>query len=442
MSPTIGSPGVGPGQLWEAPVATEPLDATVLIPGSKSLTSRYLVLAALSDGPVTITGGLHSRDSSLMIDALRTLTIDVDDSNPEWIVTPGHLRGGGFIECGLAGTVMRFVPPLVLLADGPVSFDGDSAARARPMVPLIEALRSLGATVDDAGLGALPFVITPPKEVGDKVVIDASASSQFITGLLLAAPRFPHGLALHHSGTSLPSLPHITMTIASLLKADVNVERPDDSTWIVHPGPIHLDRVDIELDLSNAGPFLAAALAAGGTVRVPGWPEETTQTGAILPVILERMGATCHVTNGVMTVTGSGVIHPIDANLGDCGEITPTIAALCALADGPSTLSGIRHLRGHETDRLAAIAAEIQRFGGECEEKPDALLIAPPSSGQLAGADIHTYHDHRMATFGAIVGLRVPGTRIVNVGTTAKTIPDFPSMWRAMLGLDADPEAV
>lgn len=438
MSPTIGSPGVGPGQLWEAPVATGPLEATVSVPGSKSLTARYLVLAAFADGPVTIRGGLHSRDSNLMIDALRTLTVDVDDSNPEWVVTPGHLRGGVFVECGLAGTVMRFVPPMALLADGPVSFDGDSTARDRPMAPLIDALRSLGAKVDDAGLGALPFVVTPTDKIGSEVSIDASSSSQFITGLLLVAPRLPNGLTVLHTGDALPSIPHIDMTVANLAEAGVVIERPDDRTWIVRPGPIHLDTIDIEIDLSNAGPFMAAALAAGGTVRIPGWPTTTTQPGALLPDILKRMGATCQVTDGTMVVTSLGTIYPIDADLSRCGEMTPTIAALCALADGPSTLSGIGHLRGHETDRLAAIAAEIRRFGGVCEEEPDALRIAPPVSGRLVGTDVHTYHDHRMATFGAIIGLRVPSTRIVNVGTTAKTMPDFPTMWRTMLGLDVD----
>ncbi|MBN2176690.1 MAG: 3-phosphoshikimate 1-carboxyvinyltransferase [Demequinaceae bacterium] len=440
MSPTIGSPGFGPGQLWDAPVAPGPLDATVAIPGSKSLTARYLVLAALADAPVRIAGGLRSRDSNLMIDALRAMRIGVDDSEDEWVVTPGLLRGGDFVECGLAGTVMRFVPPMVLLADGPVSFDGDSGARTRPMAPLIDALRALGAKVDDAGLGSLPFIVTPPDEVVSEVEVDASASSQFITGLLLVAPRLPKGLTIRHVGEGLPSLPHIEMTVANLREAGVRVEEPDDRTWIVHPSAIHLGRILIEPDLSNAGPFMAAALAAGGTVRIPGWPENTTQPGALLPAIIERMGATYFVEDGVMNISSMGTIHAIDADLSGCGEMTPTIAALCALADGPSTLSGIAHLRGHETDRLAAISTEIQRFGGQCSEEPDALRISPPASGRLVGADVHTYHDHRMATFGAIVGLRVPGTRVINVGTTAKTMPDFPAMWRTMLGLTVDAE--
>jgi 3-phosphoshikimate 1-carboxyvinyltransferase len=431
---------MGPGQLWDAPVAPNALDATVEIPGSKSLTARYLVVAALADEPVTITGGLRSRDSALMIAALRSFGITVDDSRPEWVVTPGRLKGGGFVDCGLAGTVMRFVPPMVLVADGTATFDGDFGARDRPMAPLIAALRALGAKVDDAGLDSLPFTVSPPKECATEVEVDASTSSQFVTGLLLVAPRLPNGLTIRHTGHILPSLPHIDMSCEVLREVGITVDQPDNHTWVVHPGRIHLSDVRVEPDLSNAAPFMAAALAAGGTVRIPGWPQKTTQPGALVPAILQRMGATCSVDDGVMTVHSVGALHGIDVDLSASGEVTPTIAALCALADGPSNLTGIGHLRGHETDRLAAIATEIQRLGGRCTEEPDALHISPPESGRLVGTDIHTYHDHRMATFGAIIGLRVHGTRIINVGTTAKTMPDFPQMWRGMLRLGSDAE--
>ncbi len=438
MSPTVGSPGVGPGQLWDAPLAAGPLDATVDVPGSKSLTNRYLVLAALASAPVTIRGALRSRDSELMIGALRQFGVAIDDAGDAWTVTPPErLAGGGFVECGLAGTVMRFVPPLVLLADGPVSFDGDLAARERPMGPMVAALRALGADVDDAGTGALPFVVTPGADVAPEVAIDASSSSQFVSGLLLAAARLPHGLIIRHTGTTLPSLPHIDMTCDVLRRAGVEVGRPDERTWTVAPGEIRLAEVQVEPDLSNAGPFIAAALVAGGSVRIPHWPAETTQPGALYPDLLRQMGATCTLKRGVMTVTGTGVIHGIDADLSPAGEITPTIAALCALADGPSNLMGIGHLRGHETDRLAALAAEIRRVGGRCDEGPASLHIAPPLE-DFRPAEVRTYHDHRMATFAAIVGLRIPGTRVVNVGTTAKTMPDFPAMWRGMLGLEAE----
>ena len=450
------APGTGPGEVWNAPAAPGPLDATVSVPGSKSLTNRFLVLAALADAPVTIRGGLASRDSALMIAALDALGIEVDTSDAgAWVVSPAPFEGGGRIDCGLAGTVMRFVPPLVLLADGPVSFDGDEGARVRPMGPLLGALRDLGADVDDQGTGTLPFTVTPTPEASTasgeifaalpavapptprEVSLDASGSSQFVTGLLMVAPRLTAGLTVRHTGETLPSLPHIDMTVAALRDAGVRVDQPNERTWVVHPGTIHMSEVRVEPDLSNAGPFLAAALVAGGTVRVPGWPSTTTQPGALFPDLLERMGAQVSLHDGVLAVTGTGVIRGIEADLGAAGEITPTIAALCALADGPSQLTGIGHLRGHETDRLAAIAAEVERVGGHCVAGDDSLTFAGMPVGGLTPAVMETYHDHRMATFAAILGLAIDGLQVRDVATTAKTMPDFPHMWTDMLGAPA-----
>ncbi|WP_084077109.1 3-phosphoshikimate 1-carboxyvinyltransferase [Demequina sp. NBRC 110057] len=433
--------GTGPGQVWPAPAARGPLNATVEVPGSKSLTNRFLVLAAMADAPVTIRGGLVSRDSELMIAALTALGQDVDASGDAWTVTPGPVRGNASVFCGLAGTVMRFVPPMVLLADGPVAFDGDPEARVRPMGPLLDALRALGATVEDEGRGTLPFTVTPPAAIPAEVDVDSSASSQFVTGLLLVAARLPQGLTVRHTGATLPSLPHIDMTCETLRAAGVRVDQPDERTWIVHPGALELGAVRVEPDLSNAGPFIAAPLVAGGTVRIPGWPSQTTQPGALFPQILERMGATCTLDGDVLSVSAPGLgaggaagIAGIDADLSPAGEITPTIAALCALASSRSVLSGIGHLRGHETDRLAAIAAEVERIGGRCVADDDSLTFdGLPASG-LAPAAMESYHDHRMATFAAIIGLAVAGTEVVHVGTTAKTMPDFPAMWTEMLG--------
>jgi 3-phosphoshikimate 1-carboxyvinyltransferase len=450
------TPGIAPGEIWNAPVPSGPLDALVSVPGSKSLTNRFLVLAALADGPVTISGALASRDSALMIGALDSLGINVSTSDPDaWVVSPAPITGGGRIDCGLAGTVMRFVPPLALLADGPVSFDGDAGARVRPMGGLLDALRALGAKVEDGGTGTLPFTVTPVPEAStasgeifatlpaialdmpNEVEVDASASSQFVTGLLMVAPRLTRGLAIRHVGETLPSLPHIDMTCAALRDAGVRVDQPNERTWVVHPSPISLGSVRVEPDLSNAGPFIAAALVAGGTVRIPGWPSATTQPGALFPEILERMGATWSLDGDVLSVTGTGTINGIDADLGAAGEITPTIAALCALASGPSRLTGIGHLRGHETDRLAAIATEVQRVGGECTEHPESLTFGGLPDGGLSPAVIETYHDHRMATFGAILGLAIPGLQVRDVATTAKTMPDFPQMWAEMLNPEA-----
>lgn len=430
--------GVGVGEVWDAPTANRPLDATVHVPGSKSLTNRFLLLAALADGPVRISGGLRSSDSDHMIGALRAMGATVDDAGHEWTVTPATIRGGVHVECGLAGTVMRFVPPLVLLADpadGPVTFDAAPSAKGRPMAPLFDALRALGATVFSTGADAFPFSVTPPATVPAEVDVDASSSSQFVTALLLTAPRLPLGLTVRHTGELLPSLPHIDMTCETLRDAGIQVDQPDDRTWVVHPAPISLGDVRVEPDLSNAGPFMAAAVVAGGTVRIPGWPEHTTQPGAYYPHVFEQMGATCTFEDGVMSVVGpTGNIHGIEADLGPAGEITPTIAAICALAVSPSRLTGIGHLRGHETDRLAAIATEITRLGGVCVASADELDISPTPEG-LSGAVMDSYHDHRMATFASIIGLAVPGVQVLNIGTTAKTMPDFPDMWRAMLGL-------
>lgn len=441
--------GTGPGEVWLAPLSapahgSPELNATVEIPGSKSLTNRYLVLAALASAPVTVKGGLISRDSELMMGALSELGVHTEVlGDGTWKVTPGPVRGGGSIDCGLAGTVMRFVPPLVLLAgiagdSRPVAFDGDEGARVRPMGALIDALRALGATVEDEGRGTLPFTVTPPAQVPASVDVDASASSQFVTALLLVAPRLPQGLTVRHVGEVLPSLPHIDMTCETLREAGIKVDQPDERTWIVHPGVLGLDEVRVEPDLSNAGPFLAAALVAGGTVRIPAWPAHTTQPGALFPELLRRMGASCSLEGDVLTVTGTGRIQGITADLSPAGEITPTIAALCALAEGPSEISGIGHLRGHETDRLAAIATEVQRIGGKCEATASSLIFggAPDpraADAGLSGAVMETYHDHRMATFAAVIGLRVPGVEVLNVGTTSKTMPDFPAMWEGML---------
>lgn len=417
---------------WAAPVATAGVRATVSLPGSKSLTNRELVLSALANEPTLLTAPLESRDSSLMIAALRSLGTQIDvQPNGDLLVTPKPLTGGVNIDCGLAGTVMRFVPPLATLANGSVRFDGDAAARRRPMNTTIDSLRALGVTVTDEGTAALPFTVEATGKVrGGHVAIDASASSQFVSGLLLSAPRFEQGLTLTHSGSHLPSLPHIEMTLDTLAKRGVKVSNPESTVWVVEPSQISGGTVAIEPDLSNAGPFMAAAMVAGGSVTVTGWPTSTTQVGDEFDGILQRMGATITRSEAGLTVTGTGVIHGIDIDLSIGGELTPVIAALAALADGPSRISGVAHLRGHETDRLAALAAEINRIGGVARETDDGLDIEP---GNLHGALWHTYEDHRMATAAAIIGLRVPGIVVEDVSVTSKTMPDFAQLWAKML---------
>ena len=432
---TLDTVGLGPDG-WGSPQASAPLDATVAVPGSKSLTNRYLVLAALADAPGRLRGALRSRDTLLMADALRALGASIKDApgaGTDWLVTPAPPRAPAVIDCGLAGTVMRFLPAIAALANGPVHLDGDAGARVRPMGPVLAALRTLGVRVTEHGEpGYLPFTVTGRGSVrGGQVDVDASASSQFVSGLLLAGARFEHGLTLRHIGPTLPSLPHISMTVELLRAAGVVVDDSRPAIWIIAPGPIHGRDVRIEPDLSNAAPFLCAALVAGGTVRVPGWPVRTTQPGALLPGILERMGATTRLDGDVLAVTGTGIVRGLDLDLHAAGELAPTIAALAALADSPTRLRGIAHLRGHETDRLAALSAEIMRLGGHAEQTSDGLVITPRP---LGAGTWRTYADHRMATAGALIGLAVPGVRVQDITTTAKTIPGFVDLWTAMLG--------
>ncbi|WAP53315.1 3-phosphoshikimate 1-carboxyvinyltransferase [Arthrobacter sp. ATA002] len=418
------------------PRVTGPLDAEVRIPGSKSLTNRYLVLAALADGPSRLRAPLHSRDTALMVASLRALGAEVREIDgdgafgPDLEVRP--LETGSIsearIDCGLAGTVMRFVPPLAAMKNGSTAFDGDPHARLRPMSATIAALRGLGVAVDDGGTGSLPFTVGGTGQVaGGRLEIDAGASSQFVSALLLAGARFRDGLHLVHTGSHVPSREHIAMTAAVLRGAGVHVDDSVPNEWRVAPGPIRAFDVRIEPDLSNAGPFLAAALVAGGTVRMAGWPERTTQVGDRWRQILPRLGGSVTLSDGILTVTGTGRVT--GAELADTGELAPTVAALCAMADSPSVLTGIAHLRGHETDRLAALTAEINRLGGDAEETPDGLAIRPAS---LHGGVFETYADHRMATAGALIGLAVPGVDVQDIGTTAKTLPEFPQLWQEL----------
>jgi 3-phosphoshikimate 1-carboxyvinyltransferase len=416
-------------QHWTAPTADAPINATVAVPGSKSITNRTLLLAALADGPSVLRQPLRSRDSSLMADALRAMGTTIDEgADGSWRVEPAPLHGPADVDCGLAGTVMRFVPPAAAIADGEVRFDGDPRARERPMDTVLGALRALGADITGDtlpfrlhGAGALP---------GGAVTIDASASSQFVSGLLLSGARYDKGLTVHHDGKPVPSQPHIEMTVDLLRSVGVDADDADANTWRVAPGPIRAFDWIIEPDLSNATPFLAAAAVLGGSVTVPDWPAHTTQPGDAIRAILVEMGATVEPADAGLTVTGTGTLSGVDIDLHDVGELTPTVAALAALADGPSRLRGIAHLRGHETDRLAALATEINRLGGDASETDDGLVIRPrPMHGGLWQA----YADHRMATAGAVIGLRVQGVEVDDIGTTAKTLPDFPAMWARML---------
>ncbi|PDP88384.1 3-phosphoshikimate 1-carboxyvinyltransferase [Glycomyces fuscus] len=427
--PTPRSAGT-PGGHWPAPTAGRPVRARLSLPGSKSMTNRALVLAALSETPCLVRRPLISRDSELMAGSLRALGVGITTEGEDLAVTPAPLRGPASVDVGNAGTVMRFVPPVAALASGTVEFDGDPRARERPVGELLAALRALGADIDDGGRGALPMAVHGTGAVrGGEVTLDASGSSQFVSALLLSGARFTEGVHVRHSGPPVPSQPHLDMTVEMLRAAGVAVSVAENS-WRVEPGPVKVCDITVEPDLSNAAPFLAAALVTGGEVTVEGWPEHTTQPGDELRSLFTRMGGEVSRSSEGLTLRGTGRILGIDADLRDVGELTPTVAAVAALATTPSRLTGIAHLRRHETDRIAALAAEINRLGGDAEELPDGLVINPRP---MRGGVFHSYDDHRMATSGAVIGLAVPGVEVENIATTRKTLPDFPGLWAEAL---------
>lgn len=423
---------------WLAPHRLTPYDGSILVPGSKSLTNRALVLAALADEPSVIDRPLGSRDTRLMIAALTTLGATVaqsvtDAGTVAWTVTPiprDTDPAPVTIDCGLAGTVMRFAPPIAALGAARVTVDGDEQARARPMATTIDGLRRLGVTVEDDSRDSMPFVVVGTGSVaGGSLEIDASASSQFVSALLLAAPRFDLGLDLMHTGDLLPSQPHIDMTVAELRRRGVQVDT-DGARWSVSPGPINGIDVGIEPDLSNAGPFIAAALVTAGRTRIRHWPTKTDQPGDHWPAITEAFGGSVERDGSDMVFTGPDNLRGVELDLHAVGELTPVVAAIAALAGSSSRLTGIAHLRGHETDRLAALAAEINARGGHVTELDDGLAIEPRA---LHGGTFGTYHDHRMAHAGVVLGLRVPELFVENVVTTVKTYPNFGPVWeRAM----------
>ncbi len=415
---------------WPAPVASGPVTATVEVPGSKSITNRALILAVQATGPSTIIAPLHSRDTALMVAGLRSLGVRIEQSPAgDWTITPAPLRGPALIDCGLAGTVMRFLPPLAATGIGEITVDGDPAARRRPMTTVLDALRTLGADITG---DVLPFVIRGQGSLpGGTVRIDASGSSQFVSGLLLAAPSFTDGVTVLHDGKPVPSIPHIEMTVQALRSVGVQVDDSEPDRWRVTAGPVQPWNAVIEPDLSNATVFLAAAAVTGGTVRIPHWPAQTTQAGDAFREIAAAMGCRIESAVGAVTVTGPKTLRGIDIDLHDVSELTPTVAAMALFADGPSHLRNVGHIRGHETDRLAALETDIAALGGRASTDADSLHIDPID---LHGGCWAAFADHRMATAGAIVGLRVPGVLVDDIACTAKTLPDFARMWSDLLG--------
>ncbi len=428
-------------QIWAAPFRGKlPINARVVIPGSKSVTNRALILASLATTNSFLHRPLISRDSELMLAGLGALGVLIKESKKilngveesTWEITPQPLTGPAKIDVGNAGTVMRFLPPLAGLAKGSISFDGDARSHERPIAPVIKALEELGVQIDHGNRHKLPLVIHGTGLIaGGQVTIDASQSSQFLSALLLAAPSFTDGLRITHKGGPLPSMPHIEMTIQMLREfgAIIEVDKIENS-WKVNPGKLHGCEMVIEPDLSNAAPFLSMAMVCGGSITIADWPSPTTQPGDQLRSIFSQMGAIIEFEKSDLKITGTGSINGIDIDLHDVGELTPAIAALAALADSPSHLRGIGHLRLHETDRLAALTREINGLGGNVREEESSLHITP---APLHGGIFHTYDDHRLATAGAVIGLVTKGVEVENIATTRKTLPDFSGLWSLIL---------
>lgn len=420
--------------VWPAPTAQRPVDAAVAVPASKSLMARALVLAGLADEPTVLHNPLVARDSQLMAAALRALGSSVDaPADGPWVVTPGVGRTSepSAVDCGLSGTVMRFVPPMAALGSAEVRFDGDDRARDRPMAGLLDAIRALGVRVTPEGTTSLPMTVHGEGRVaGGRVQLDARESSQFVSGLLMAGCRFDEGIEVEAVGVP-PSTPHIEMTLAVLGERGVGARTVAPGRWLVNAAVPAGGDVSIEPDLSNAAPFLAAALATGGRVRLDGWPASTTQPGPALLRLLAGFGATIEQDGTALAVTGPDSLSGLgEVDLADVGELVPTIAALAALAETPTTIAGVAHLRGHETDRLAAVGTALGALGGDVAVQPDGLAIRP---ARLHAATVASEGDHRMATFAAIIGLVVPGVVVDDVSVTGKTMPDFPARWRGML---------
>ena len=423
--------------LWRAPFrGNAPVSAILTIPGSKSVTNRALILSALAKTPSKLHKPLRSRDTELMAQGLRALGVRIEesrDSNGDeiWTVIPAQLFGPASIDVGNAGTVMRFLPPLAALARGLINFDGDPRSHERPLGPVISALEELGVTIDHKNRFTLPLTINGSGSIkGGVIEIDASSSSQFISALLLVGPAMKDGITVKHVGGSLPSQPHIDMTIAMLRQFGAIVDDSSPSQWKVLPGELEGQDFVIEPDLSNAAPFMSVALVCGGTVTIRDWPRKTTQPGDQLREIFTQMGATISLDDSGLTISGGKTIRGIDIDLHDVGELTPSIAAVAALASSPSSLRGIGHLRLHETDRLSALRTELNALGCDVSEEESALHINPQS---LHAGTFHTYEDHRLATAGAVIGLVVDGIHVENISTTRKTLPDFPGLWSALL---------
>ncbi|MFI7546257.1 3-phosphoshikimate 1-carboxyvinyltransferase [Actinoplanes sp. NPDC049599] len=406
-----------PDVLTVAPLSA-PLDATVRPPGSKSITNRALMCAALAPGTSTLTGALFADDTRAMLGAVAALgaTINADPATATVTVTGVDPRRGAAaatVDARQSGTTSRFILPAAALRPGATVVDGSAQLRARPFGPVLEALRDLGATVSTTGF--LPATVRGPLR-GGAVRVSGHISSQFLSGLLMAGPLMTEGLAVELT-SALVSVPYVEMTRAVMAAFGVSVEGLS-----VAPGTYRATEYAIEPDASAASYFLGAAAVTGGRVTVSGLGAGSLQGDVAFAEVLGRMGATVTRTAESVTVSAGGVLHGIDVDMADISDTAQTLAAVAVYADSPTRVRGIGFIRGKETDRVAAVVTELRRAGIEAVEDEDGFTVHP---GVPRPTRFATYEDHRMAMSLSLLGLRSPGMEIADPGCVAKTYPDF-----------------
>ena len=416
--------------------AAGPVVATVSVPGSKSVTNRALVLAALGDG-CTLRGALRGDDTEVMIDCLRRLGWVVDVDWPAERVAVRRPAGAGLVPAdaadlfvGNSGTTVRFVAALLALGRGVYRLDGVPRMRQRPIEDLLAALRQLGAdAASDAGTGCPPATIRAGGWPGGRVRVRAEASSQFLSGLLLAAP-FGSGETVIEVDGVLVSEPYVAMTLRMLDRFGLAAVEEEPGVYRVPGGQrSHLAAYEVEPDASSASYFLAAAAVTGGRMTVAGLGRGDVLQGDVrFADVLGEMGCRVERCDGGLTVHGRP-LRGIDADMNDISDTVMTLGAVACFAAGPTTIRNVAHVRHKETDRLAALATELRRLGAGVEEFADGLRIEPRP---LRGAAVATYDDHRMAMSLAVVGLRVPGVVVENPACVAKTYPGFWDDWRKL----------
>jgi 3-phosphoshikimate 1-carboxyvinyltransferase len=405
-----------------------PLRGAIRPPGSKSITNRALACAALAEGTSTLTGALDSEDTQVMLAALRSLGVPVEVDHASSTVRVEGCGGkipaaGGELYVANSGTTIRFLAALVALGHGEFRLDGTPRMRERPIGDLVAALNQLGADAASEGPGGCPPVVIRAHGLpGGPARVRGDVSSQFLSGLLMAAPYAERAVELTVEGT-LVSQPYVRMTLAVMSAFGIDVPTNDDLTHFRLPAGVKYRGRDyaIEPDASAASYFFGAAAITGGEVTVEGLSRESLQGDVAFIDVLEKMGCRVACSPQGITVAG-GELHGVDVDMNAISDTVQTLGAVALFADGPTTVRGVGHIRHKETDRIGALATELRKLGATVEERDDGLCITP---GPLRGAEIDTYLDHRMAMSLALVGLRQPGVVIRDPGCTAKTYPRF-----------------